>query len=325
MPPPLRTEPLDEITFRCSPCKRNFKSPNPRIEDAPERDWHPWRYFAPCPDCGQEREQVYWERNFLKMLASPPDPRNCGPKTEEGRHNCGANLRALLADPERRARRQAKSRFNGMKHGLYAKVATYFPARPGHYPHCTGCPYREDCGTWEHGACLHRTELFMRHRLAFQQKDPDALRDINADNQAQIQAIFSDIILAIVRTGVEIKTPEWFPDKEGNVCMAEFVAEDGELKQIMKVEAHPLLKPMFEILSRNNMTLADMRMTPKVREQEEALQGFLAARDVTEETMTDFAARQTDALERLAGLIERSRDKQKRDPVLIEHQRDGEE
>lgn len=320
-----RDEPLDEITFRCLACKRNFKSSSPRIEDAPERDWHPWRYFAPCPDCEQDCEQVYWERNFIKMLASPPNPANCGPKTEEGRHNCGKNLRELNADPERKQRRSAKARFNGMRHGLYAKVATYFPARPGHYPHCTGCPYREDCGTWDHGACLHRTELFLRHRLAFQQKDPDALRDINADNQAQIQAIFSDILLAIVRTGVELQSPEWYTDKEGKLHIAEHVTAEGDVKTIMKVEAHPLLKPMIEILNRNNMTLGDMRMTPKVHEEEAEIQGFIAARNVTEDTMTDFAARQTEALERLAGLIERSRDLQKRDPVLLEHQRDGDE
>lgn len=319
-----REEPLDEITFRCKPCKVNFKSTEPRIEDAHEQDWHPWRYFAPCPECGKEVPQIYWERNLLKLFANPPDPRNQGPKTEEGKWNSGRNLRDILADPERLARRIARSKYNNVKHGLYAKVALAFPARPGAYAHCTGCPYREDCGTWEDNACRRRTELFMQHRLAFQRKDPNALMDINADNQAQVQAVFQDIILAIVRTGVEIQTPEWFPDKDGNVRMAEYVTPEGALKQIMKVEAHPLLKPMFEILSRNNMTLGDMRMTPKVQEQEEAIQGFLAARDVTEETMTDFASRQTEALERLAGLIERSRDKQKRDPVLIEHQRDEE-
>lgn len=156
-------------------------------------------------------------------------------------------------------------------------------------------------------------------------KDPDALRDINADNQAQIQAIFSDILLAIVRTGVELQSPEWYTDKEGRLHIAEHVTAEGDVKTIMKVEAHPLLKPMIEILSRNNMTLGDMRMTPKVHEEEADIQGFIAARNVTEDTMTDFAARQTEALERLAGLIERSRDLQKRDPVLLEHQRDGDD
>lgn len=320
-----KPDPLDEITLRCLECKVNFKTTTPRVQDAPERDWHPWRYFAPCPDCGKECEQVYWERNLLKMLANPADPRTMGPKTPEARHRCGENVRAILADPERLARRIAKTRFSNLKHGLYAKVATYFPARPGHYPHCTGCPYRQECGTWDHGACLHRTELFLRHRIAFQQRDPSALRDLHADNQAQIQAVFQDIVLAIVRTGVEIKTPEWFPDKDGNVRFAEYVTEAGDTMQIMKVEAHPLLKPMFEIMSRNGMTLPDMLMTPKVQEQADELKGFLEIKESSDEAMTDFAARQTKALERLTDLIERSRDKQQRDPVLIEHQRDGDE
>ncbi len=319
-----KTEPLDEITLRCLDCRLNFKSTTPRIDDAPEREWHPWRYFALCPECGKECEQVYWERNLLKMLASPPDPRNMGPKTDEARHRCGANVRAILNDPERLARRVAKSRFNSLKHGLYAKVATYFPARPGHYAHCTGCPYRTECGTWEHGACLHRTELFLRHRLAFQQRDPAALQDVYADNQAQIQAIFQDIILAIVRTGVEIRTPEWFPDKEGHLRLAEYELPDGTTERIMKIEAHPLLKPMFEIMSRNGMTLPDMLMTPKASEQDDELKGFLATTESTAEAMSDFAARQAGALERLTDLIERSREKQQRDPVLIEYRQDEE-
>ncbi len=312
------TEPLDEISFRCSPCKHKFKSCEPRVEDAPEQDWHPWRYFASCPQCGVECEQVYWERNWLKLMASP------GPKTEEGRYRSGTNLRALLADPERLARRIRKARFTNMKHGLYAKVATYFPARPGRYPHCATCPYIQDCGSWEHGACLHRTELFLQHRIAFQQRDPRALTDLHADNQAQVQAIFQDIVLAIVNTGVELKTPTYYTDEKGGVHLAEYVDDDGEVKRVMKVEAHPLLRPMFEILSRNNMNLADMGMTPRAKEEEEALQGFLSDRTETETSMTEFASRQTVALERLTELIERSRGKHERDPVLIEHQRDGE-
>ena len=322
MPRQNLEEQLDEITFRCRSCALTWKTTSPRIEDAPEREWHPWRYFAPCPQCGDECEQAAWERNFLKMLAFPPDPRNQGPKTPEGRHACGANLRAIAADPERKARRSLRNRFNAMKHGLFAKVALYFPARPGKYPHCQGCPYFDDCDTGDNDACLRRTELFMLHRAAFQQRDPDALRDLHADNQAQIQAIFQDIVLAITRTGVELQTPEWYTDREGDLHWVERKNAAGDLEPIMKIEANPLIKAMFEIMAKNNMTLGDLRMTPKAQGEEEALQGFLDAKTGADD-LSRFAERQTVALENLTELITRSRDKQRHDPVLIEHQREG--
>ncbi|MCB0042538.1 MAG: hypothetical protein KDE23_22785, partial [Caldilinea sp.] len=156
----------------------------------------------------------------------------------------------------------------------------------------------------------------------FQQRDPDALRDLHADNQAQIQAIFQDIVLAITRTGVEIKTPEWYTDKEGDLHWVERENAAGDLEPIMKIEAHPLIKAMFEIMAKNNMTLGDLRMTPKAQGEEEALQGFLDAKTGADD-LSRFAERQTVALENLTELIARSRDKQRHDPVLIEHQREG--
>ncbi len=325
MPRQNLTEPLDEITFRCRPCALTWKTTSPRIEDAPNQDWHPWRYFADCPQCGVEREQVYWERNFLKLVANPPDPRNVGPKTEEGRYNCGANFRAIAADPERKARRSLRNRFNGMKHGLYAKTALHFPARPGHYAHCQGCPYRADCGDDDHAVCFRRTELFLQHRVAFQQRDPNALRDLHADNQALIQAVFQDIVLAITKTGVELRTPEWYTDKDGDIHWVETIDGNGNVVPIMKVESHPLIKGMIELMAKNNMNLDAMQMTPKAKEEDDALQGFLAAQSSGNDDLRTFAERQTAALENLSALISRSRDKQKRDPVLIEYQRDGEE
>ena len=316
-------EKLDEITFRCLVCKINWVSTAPRVEEAPERDWHPWRYFAPCPHCQTECEQIYWERNVLKMLANADDPARKG-RSPEAKAAAAAGLKAWReSNPEAVARNAMKTRFNNIKHGLYAKVALYFPARPGRYAQCTGCPYREECGSWAHNACLHRTELYLKHRIAFQQGDPSILRDMRADLQSHIQAILDDIILAIIRTGVEVRTPEWYTDSDGGFHLAEYCNSKGEVMLIEKIEAHPLLKVLFEMLSRNNLTLGDMNMTPKAKEQDDALQGFLADRETREEDMHQFAARQTTALERLTGLIERSRERTQRDPVLIEHQQEG--
>lgn len=309
-----REDPYDQITFHCKPCKSVFKGRPIRVEDEPARDHHPWRYFGTCPTCKTEVQQVNWETGLMSMWAKgTPSP------TPEARAASAERFRNMEHTPEMNRR----TRFNRMKHGLTAKVATYFPQRPGGYPHCNGCPYLNNgCGTWDHGACLHRTELYMKHRIAFQQGDPKGLIDLRADLQASIQAILDDMILAIIKTGVEVRTPKWYMDSDGNFRLAEYVDNEGNQRLIEQIDAHPLLKPMFELLSRNNLSLGDMRMTPKAKEEEQELAGFIAHREQQDEAFTGFAERQTRALEALTGLIERSRDRHSRDPVLLEHQQE---
>lgn len=304
-----------DITFRCKPCNQVWDAPPGRIEDAPEREHHPWRYFALCPKCGAECTQVYWQvAQFSAWAKGVPSP------SPEARAASAERFRNMEHTPEMNRR----TRFNRMKHGLYAKVATYFPQRPGGYPHCNGCPYLDQgCGTWDHGACLRRTELYMRHRIAFQQGDPKGLVNLRADLQASIQAILDDMILAIIKTGVELRSPKWYTDSEGNFCLAEYTDSDGNRRLIEEINAHPLLKPLFELLSRNNLSLGDMRMTPKAQEEDQELAGFIAHKEQQDEVLSGFAERQTLALESLKGLIEHSRTRQATDPVLLEHQRAG--
>lgn len=243
-----------------------------------------------------------------------------GPKTEEGKKKAAKNL---IGHPDASAR--LRTRFNGIKTGLQAKVATFYPAKPGGYPHCRTCRWLDNgCGEWDHGACLTRMELFLQHRIAFQTKNPSLLNELNADLQANVQALMNDMILAIVNTGVEVRKPEWYTDKDGGMHIAQYEGSDGEIKTINEIQAHPLLKPLYEIISRNTDIMAKLGMTEKAQEEDAVLQGFLEHKEKTVEDSRAFAERQTQALEHLTALIERSRDQQKRDPILIEHQQ-GEE
>jgi hypothetical protein len=67
-----------------------------------------------------------------------------------------------------------------------------------------------------------------------------------------------------------------------------------------------------------------MEMTPKARSEEETLRGFVSQQGAVSETMAEFQARQTAALETLGKLIERSRTNVARDPILLEHDTAGE-
>lgn len=291
------SEALDSVNFHCRACRHRFAAcPDSVIEDA-DTPWHPYRYTATCPECGAEDvPQAAWERSLMKAWAHAT-----GPKTAEGKAASAANLVGHPTPEEAQ-----RTRFNRLKHGLYARTATFFPARPGKYPHCEECEHRYTvCGV-SAPACLKRAELFLKHHIAFETRDPGLLMELRSDTQAGIQALINDMILIIAQDGgPRLIHPEWFTDKDGDVHLVRWIDEKGEQRQVMKYEAHPLLKHLMDYISKNTMTLADMGMTPKVQAEEEAAMGHLEQDRREREALTDFQQRQQEQTNRLMDLIER--------------------
>lgn len=312
-----RHDPLSEVNFRCPVCRHQFACAPERVEDAEDQPWHPWTYAATCPKCHSEAEQAGWERGLLKAHAHAT-----GPKTPEGKAATAANLDGHPTPEEAK-----RTRFNALKHGSFAQTASYFPARPGKYPHCQTCEYLNngcDEGVPARDnppACLKRTELFMRHQIAFESGDPKMLTDLRANTQAALQAIMDDMILAITAQGVTLHSPEWWVDaKNGYQGIVDYVdPETGEKHIVWKTEAHPLLKPLLEYVARNKMTLEDMGMTPKVQDDQEVLRGQLDQEADQQESLLEYQQRQAQALEGLTSMIERSRQRSEQDPVYLEH------
>ncbi len=290
-----RRDPLTSVNFHCRSCGHRFAADPSRVEDDAERPEHPFVYFAPCP-CGAEAEQAAWERNLLRAWASAT-----GPKTPEGKARVTSNLDGHPTPEEAK-----RTRFNALKHGLTARVATFFPAAPGRYVQCEGCDHLDSCGQVSR-ACLKRAELFLKHHVAFETRDPGLLTELRSDTQAAIQALISDMILTIARDGgPRLISPEWYQDKEtGTVRLVKWTDEHGTERQVMKFDAHPLLRHLMDFISKNSMTLADMGMTPKVIEEDHEEMGRLADRRQAREDLTDFQRRQAEGLARLTELIER--------------------
>lgn len=304
------------INFHCGACGWNFEGAPGRIEEAPEQEWHPWRYFAGCPMCDSEARQAGWERSLFKAWRAAT-----GPKTEQGKASTALNL-AGNNTPEQIAR----SRFNAMKHGAFAKTATYYPSKPGKYPHCSGCEhFNRGCDEFpvppkkNPAGCLKRVELFMDFHIAFDTRDPGLLTKYSATMQALAWQITNDMILQVIQDGTALKTPEWHYDKEGNLHYPSMTGPDGQAAHIMRVEAHPLLKLIIDFMNRNGMALPDSGMTMKVKDENEQVRGFLDSSKADAESAQQFRERQTKSLEHMAALIERSQRRQKLDPVLIEH------
>lgn len=302
--------PRPRAHFRCGSCLNRFEAAPGRVEAAPELEHHPWRYFALCPVCESEAPQAAWERALFKAWVNAT-----GPRTPEGLAATAANLQGHPTPDEAK-----RTRFNAMQHGLCARTATYFPAKPGHYPHCDGCEYLAERECVPAGACLKRTELFLRHQIAFETGDPRMLTQLAADRQAALAGLIDDMILAIAQDGgPRIKEVVWYHDKDGGFHLAQFRDEAGEIRQIHELKEHPLLRPLILYIDKNRMTLADLNMTPRGQEDDEVMQGFLEAKKADSGELLEYEARQAKALEGLAVMIERSRELTRRDPVLIEH------
>ncbi len=303
-----RTKPVESIRFRCPSCRNEWEGEPLRIEGAPERK-HPFEYFDNCPRCETDSPQIFWEIGLFSRWASAT-----GPTSAEGKAKSAANLDGHPTPEEAQ-----RTRYNAMKHGLSARQAKFFPAKPGKYPHCDSCDI--DWGYCsQQTACLKRTELFMKYHVAFENNDPDLLRDLHADTQAGVGAMLEDMLVSILSDGVTLKSPQYAFDKDGGMHLAKYKDDHGTTHTIEDVKAHPLLKVFGEYLSRNNLSLADMNMTPKVQMDQGMQMGHLAADNSEKETLKEVAEHQVKLLDQLKDQISRSKKRVESDPVLLEHQ-----
>jgi hypothetical protein len=301
------------LNFHCRTCGERFEAEPTRIADVADRAWQPHDYFAECR-CGTEAPQAAWELNLAKAWAHAT-----GPRTEAGKAISAANL------PEETRR----TRFNAMKSGVFAKTATYWPAKPGKYPHCETCEhFNKGCNDDNHRAvghrnppaCLKRTELFMNFQVAFETRDPRMLTERMATIQALAWQMVNDMYLQVIQDGVTLKSPKWYYDKDGNFHLAEYTDDAGEKRLIYEINSHPLLRMIIEFMNRNGMALPDSGMTFKVQDDQETIRGFLDQKGHQQEDALQYQERQAKALEGLQALIQRSQQRVSRDPVLIEHE-----
>lgn len=289
--------PNSQVNFACTHCKENFKDVPSRIEDVEDRPWHPFEYFADCPKCGEEAPQVTWEKNIFKANTMAT-----GPRTAEGRANSAKNLEGHPTPEETQI-----TRLNAMKHGLFAKTAQYFPAAPGRYPQCADCEYMPDEVCKEHGACLKRAEVMLRHKVAFEHKDPSLLMDSFAETHAAMRTMIDWMIMTIAADGgPQLKSPTWYYDKDGKFHLAKWTDDHGELIQLYDHQAHPLMKPLIEYVSKLDMSLGDLGMTPKVQDENEIMKGFIDQDNKVKETEGGFQQRLEDNSNQLINLIKGS-------------------
>jgi len=291
----IRKDPLLTVNFKCHSCGNSQECEPDRVVEASDHEYHPWLYYANCDACGAEAEQVYWERNLLKANAKAT-----GPKTAEGLANSAKNLDGHPTPEETK-----RTRFNAIKHGLNARVASYFPAKPGKYPACETCEHAKHKDCIQYKACVKQTEIFLRFHAAAEQNDPELIRGYMADSQAGIMAMINQMLLSIVEDGGPRQMlPVWHGDKDGGVNFVRFEnPETGNREQVFEIKEHPLLKRFLEFVTKNNMSLEDMGLTAKSRDEAEMLKGYIDVEADKVETQNEFIQLQREKTDQLMQLI----------------------
>jgi hypothetical protein len=319
MPAPRSDRPAETVKFNCQSCHHTWQGAADRVEDAPDAPWHPYDYWAECPECGAEAPQDRRQWGSWKGAAHAT-----GPRTDSGKAASAANL-----DGYPTAEQTKTLRFNALKTGKHAQVAQFFPAKPGRYAECEHCPYYSEfpdatdetktciqvplAGHVNDKWCKQRLEIWAVFQRAFEDRDPGQLAALNADLQYANHALVNQMLQELLADGVTLKTPVWSAGKLG-VEFVKFVdPKTGEEHQLVDVKAHPILKYYLEMLSRNKLDMDSMGMTARHAAEDDVIEGHLSPTGMDDD---EYMAEQQRQLANMQELIAASRAAKAADPVV---------
>ena len=300
------------VNFRCEVCKHAWEAEPDLIEPFPEQVHHPFRYFGTCVACKTEMQpQASWARALLKAHQM-----STGPRTAEGLAVAGKNL-----DGHPTPEATLRTRFNAMKHGMAAKTATYFPAKPDGYSFCAQCEVNR---SWckAQAACSKQTEIFMLHHAAFESRNPRVLAGIHADIQAGLTAMLQMLMQSALGDGLVIKQPRVELSREGTSVALTYLDESGKRVPVYDYHTHPALKSISDFVSRLGLSMGDLGMTVRSADpdDEDTAGGVLKLDARTQETLNDFGQRMLGVMGNAREMVERANKATAADPVLVAHE-----
>ena len=85
------------------------------------------------------------------------------------------------------------------------------------------------------------------------------------------------------------------------------------------MKANPLLKHIFDLIGKNNLSLSDLGMTQKVKDETDIQMGKLQQEGTEKQSLLAFQEKQAEQLGRLGDMLKASKENLKKDPILIEH------
>lgn len=196
----------------------------------------------------------------------------------------------------------ALSKTNALVTGANAKVIKMWPAKPGKYDECESCEYLNNGCAIDFQHCADKTDLYVKFLMAQESGNSAFLGQEMAATQAGIAAITAGMIRSIAQKGVSLEIPIYTKTEKG-IEVATYTDEEGKIRTLTRTEAHPLLPHLINYISKNTMTLGDMGLTPKVKEEQRQMQGFLDAKEADRETLDEATRAQQSMVQNLMRVI----------------------
>lgn len=281
-----------EIRFHCTRssggCGARFASTDYHTDPNPDQEWHPYQHTAVCPRCAEDTHPASHQLAGWKSAATPLSP--------ESRAKISA------AQKSRDPASYEISKTNALITGANAKVIKIWPAKPGKYAECETCEYLTNGCATDFQYCADKTDLYVKFMMAQETGNSAFLGQEMAATQAGIAAITASMIRILAQKGVTIETPIYTKTENG-IEVATYTDEEGKTRTITRTEAHPLLPHLINYVSKNTMTLGDMGLTPKVKEEHRQMQGYLDAKEADCETLNEATQAQQSMVQNLMRVI----------------------
>lgn len=187
-----------------------------------------------------------------------------GPKTDEGKARAAAASSGPVTPQGK-----FKSSANGFLHGAHARRHLIPPAKPGEYPECETCPVMEECK--EMVEERRGTSVFVPCTtiLNIQEKFLHAAINGNPEKLKEFQGVAAAKAARIIQSGLEMILADNLMKKK--------VTRYGKDTEVEEFIAHPLLKPISEMMKQQGWSLADWMMTPASQEEGGQIRGFLGS------------------------------------------------
>lgn len=283
------------MVFDCAECGQQFDadwemivaaapSAEPAGEEPAEKT-----YLATCPTCQAQAEPARWYRALLKAW-------------ERSRND--DELNAERAKNLRHDDEFYKiTRFNGYRHGMYAKSKHLFPNKPGS-KWCSGCDIDHDyCRSNPSGACIKAAESYMLRHMAVEKGDPSMLNALVALQQANGDMLFNMMTSQLLTDG-----PAYFKPDIINGEAGPQIARDEDGKPVGMIHAHPLLNYWQKQLALLNMTPYDTATTHRQATPEDSGAALLKHAPEEKAALAKLLDQQAEAMGNLAKLIELSQE-----------------
>ena len=195
---------------------------------------------------------------------------------------------------------KARVSLNGWKNGRNAsQYHLLAPAKPGKYSICNDCQYFEECKK-DYKYCPVDLETLARFVQAYKEQNVNDLREIAGLFQGKMAKILTEMFHHVIVKGAMLEVKEPCINKDGELL------RDDEGKAIIKTNyiKNALIKDLPIFMQSLGFDAVNQDMTPKTRQETEALKGYLDDKETDQEKLIEIKKRTHDELVKMREAVQ---------------------